>query len=115
MFGEFAIKILYGVEYLPAATPLKIITWYTAFSYLGVARNAWLVSNNKQKYIKFMYIPAVLINVFLNALLIPVWGASGAALASLITELSTCLLLPACLKEMRPNAKLMLEGILLKK
>ena len=77
IFGEFGIWLLYGEEYLPAAIPLKIITWYTAFSYFGVARNAWMVCSEKQKYLKYMYIVAAILNVILNFAFIPLWGASG--------------------------------------
>lgn len=114
VFGKQAILILYGKEYLPSVAPLKVVTWYTAFSYLGVARSAWIVCEDKQKYLKYMYVGAVIINIALNYLLIPIWGASGAALASLITEISTSMLLPCFFKDMRPNVKLMVEGILLK-
>ncbi len=114
LFGNIGIRILYGKEYLPAALPLKIITWYTAFSYLGVARNAWIVSEGKQKYLKYIYVFAAVLNVALNVIFIPIWGASGAAVASLITQIFTGILLPYCIKELRPNAKLMLEAIILK-
>lgn len=114
ILGDFAIRILYGEAYLPAAAPLKIVTWYTAFSYFGIARNAWFVCNEMQKYLKFMYIGAAIINVAMNVALIPLWGASGAALASLVTQLFTSIILPYCIKDLRPNAKLMLEAIFLK-
>ena len=35
LFGKIAIITLYGVEYEASSEPLKIITWYTIFSYLG--------------------------------------------------------------------------------
>lgn len=114
IFAKPFVGILYGEEYLPAVTPLRIVVWYTAFSYLGVARNAWIVSENKQKYLKYLYISAAVINVVLNFVLIPWLGASGAALASLITQMSTTLLLPALIPALRPNAKLMLEALALK-
>lgn len=114
IFAKPVVGILYGEEYLPAVTPLRIVVWYTAFSYLGVARNAWIVSENKQKYLKYLYISAAVINVVLNFVLIPWLGASGAALASLITQMSTTLLLPALIPALRPNAKLMLEALALK-
>lgn len=114
LFGDIAIGILYGEAFKPAALPLKIVTWYTAFSYLGVARNAWMVCNQKQKYIKRLYIFAVIINVCLNYILIPVWGAAGAAFASLVTQMFTSIILPLFVKATRPNAILMLEAILLK-
>ena len=114
LLGDFVIKTLYGDVFAPAVAPLKIATWYTAFSYLGVARNAWIVSTNNQKYLKYMYFGAAIINVCLNYVLIPLWGASGAALASLITQLFTSIVLPMCFKGMRPNVKLMIDAILLK-
>lgn len=114
IFGEFIVKVLYGEAYMPAATPLKVITWYTAFSYFGVARNAWMVCNDKQKYLKYMYIFAAILNVILNLVMIPVWGATGAAAASLVTQIFTSIVLPYCIRDLRPNAKLMLEAIILK-
>lgn len=112
--GDIAIKILYGSDYAPATMPLKIITWYTAFSYFGTARGAWMVCNKKQHYLKYMYIFAAVLNVSLNLLMIPYMGPSGAALASLITQIFTSIVLPYCIKDLRPNAKLMIDAILLR-
>lgn len=112
--GEYIIRVLYGKEYLSAVSPLKMVTWYTAFSYLGVARNAWIVCKNSQKYLKYIYFSAAVINVLLNLLFIPILGATGAALASLITQIFTSIILPFFYKDLRENSKLMLEAILLK-
>ena len=108
------VLILYGKTYLPAVEPLRIVVWYTAFSHLGVARNAWMVCENKQKYLKYLYISAAVINVILNLVLIPLWGASGAAAASLITQAATTILLPALIRPLRPNAKLMMDAVALR-
>ena len=54
-------------------------------------------------------------NVILNACLIPAWGEIGAAAASLITQVSTIFVFPVMIKELRPNVKLMLEGIVFRK
>ncbi|MBQ9805826.1 MAG: flippase [Clostridia bacterium] len=114
LLGDIAVNILYGEAYMPATLPLKIITFYTAFSYLGVARNAWIVCRNQQKYLKTLYLGAAVLNVFLNFIFIPIWGTSGAAAASLITQIFTSLILPLFVKALRPNAILMLEAITLK-
>ena len=108
------VNILYGSAYEPTVAPLRIITWYTAFSYLGVARNAWIVCEHKQHYLKYLYLGAAITNIALNAILIPQWGASGAAMASLLTQVSTILVFPALLKDLRPNVKLMIDAIFLK-
>lgn len=113
-FAPLIIRILYGQAYLPSINPLRFITWYTAFSYLGVARNAWLVCKNRQQYLKYIYFAAILANIALNLILIPLLGASGAALASLISQMLTSIILPLCIKGLRENSIMMLKAILLK-
>lgn len=108
------VSILYGAAYLPVIGPLRIVVWYTAFSYLGVARNAWMVCMDRQKYLKWLYLAAAVLNVGLNALMIPLWGPAGAALASLITQIATTVILPALIRPLRPNARLMIEAAMLK-
>ena len=110
----FIVLILYGEAYLNAVNPLRVVTWYTAFSYLGVARNAWVVCEDKQKYLIWVYSSAAVANVILNFIFIPVFKASGAALASLIAQVITTMVVPFFIKDLRPNAKLMLEAMLLK-
>lgn len=108
------IRILYGEEFLLTVAPLRIVVWYVAFSYLGVARDAWVVCEKKQKYLKYLYAGSAVLNVLLNFLLIPVIGVCGASLASLITQISTIFVFPSMIKDMRPNVKLMWEAIRLK-
>ena len=115
IFAPLVVNILYGKDYMPAVNPLRIITWYTAFSYLGVARDSWILCKGKQKYLKYIYSTAAIINVLLNACLIPVWGTSGAAVASLIAQLLTSIILPLLIRPLRENAVLMLEAISFKK
>jgi len=114
LFGKTAIRILYGESYLPAAAPLRVITWYVAFSYLGVARNAWIVGENLQRYNTPIYVGAALTNIVLNLLLIPLWQESGAAAASLITQISTIFVFPLFIKPMRKNTKMMVDALFLK-
>lgn len=114
LLADPLVRILYGENYGPSVTPLRIVVWYTAFSYLGGARNAWVVSENKQKYLKYLYCGAAVINVVLNAVMIPAYGTVGAAVASLITQISTTVLIPALIPALRPNARLMLDALMLK-
>lgn len=115
LFGKFAVVLIYGAEYEPSANLLKIIAWYTIFSYLGVARDAWIVCTEAQKYLKYIYISAAVSNVILNLIFIPIWGAAGAAVASLLTQILTGMVLPCFIKQMRPNVKLMAEAFMLRK
>lgn len=108
------VLLLYGEAYLPAAAPLRVITWYTAFSYLGVARNAWIVCENRQKYLFWVYAAAAVSNVLLNCLCIPLWGAVGAAAASLAAQIISAAAAPLLVKGLRENAVLMLEAVMFK-
>lgn len=114
IFGKLIIQLLYGDPYLPAVAPLRVITWYTAFSYLGVARNAWVVCENKQKYLTPIYISAAVANVVLNFVFIPLWGTVGAAFASLVAQIVTVMIAPFFIKGMRENSIMMLDAILLR-
>ena len=114
VFAKIIVKMLYGNAYLPTVNPLRIITWYTAFSYLGLARNAWIVCKNKQKYLTPVYASAALANVVLNLIFIPLYGASGAAVASLIAQILTTLVIPFMIPALKENSKLMIEAILFK-
>ena len=114
VFAKVIVKILYGNAYLPTVNPLRIITWYTAFSYLGLARNAWIVCENKQKYLTPVYASAALANVILNLIFIPLYGASGAAAASLIAQILTTIVVPFMIPALKENSKLMIEAILFK-
>lgn len=112
LFADKIVSILYGTNYSAAAAPLRIITWYTAFSYLGVARNAWVVAQNKQKHLLKIYSTAAISNIVLNWLLIPSYGAVGAASASLVAQIVTIMIAPFFVRELRPNAFMMVEAVL---
>lgn len=114
IFSKEIIVIMYGEAYLPAVRPLRIIVWYTAFSYLGVARNAWIVCKERQKYLIYIYIASAALNVILNIFLIPSYGSVGAAVASLVAQISTTMIVPFFVKDLRENVKMMIEAIGLK-
>jgi O-antigen/teichoic acid export membrane protein len=111
IFGNWGIELLYGKNYAAAGMPLKIITWYTAFAYLGVARNAWIVSEEKQKYLTIINVCGAMANVTLNFFLIPLCGAIGAAIASVITEFTTNFIIGFILKPIHRNNYLMVKAL----
>ena len=110
-FGKYIILLLYGIEYLPAAIPFRILTWYTMFSYLGVARGIWVVCEDLQKKSIYISVVSAFFNVILNLVLIPRMGASGAALATLMTECCAVFVFPLFKREYHANIKLMLKSM----
>ena len=111
LFSKPIILLLYGNSYYSAVPVLSILTWYVMFSYLGVARNTWIISMNKQNKLTYIYFLCAILNIILNYLLIPLYGASGAAFASLITQFSTVFIFPLFIREIRKNTFLMVKGI----
>lgn len=114
IFSKFVILILYGEAYLPARSALVITVWYCAFSYLGSAKNVWMICENKMKYETILTFIGMICNIVLNYILIPVFGIVGAAIATLLTQVITNFLLMFIFKETRENAILIYESIILK-
>ena len=111
LFSKYIINLIYGSEYIGAVSPLRTIVWYTTFSYLGSVRNIWILSQNLQRYLWIINLSGAIANVVLNYFMIPIWGADGAAIASLITQIFTNVIIGYIIKPIRPNNKLMLSGL----
>jgi O-antigen/teichoic acid export membrane protein len=105
------IKLLYGSQYAPASPALRLIVWYTTFSYLGSVRNIWILSENKQKYLWILNLSGALMNVALNAVLIPTWGIMGASFASLVTQIFTNVIMNILVYPIRENNVLMWKSL----
>ena len=111
IFSPLIIKIMYGKEYSLAIPVLRVVVWYTTFSYLGSARNIWVMAEEKQKYLWIMNLSGAIINIILNLILIPVYNIVGAAIASLITQIFTNIIIGFIIKPIRENNKLMIQAL----
>ena len=105
------VLILYGSKYINSITPLQIAVWFSTFSYYGAVRNIWILAENKQRYLWIINLSGAILNVVLNAILIPFFGASGAASASLVTQVFTNVIIGYILKPISYNNKLMYKGL----
>lgn len=114
IFAEIVVFILYGNGYAPAVVALKIVVWYSTFSYLGAVRGVWVLAEDKQKYLWIINLAGASANVILNAALIPIWGVNGAAVASLVTQMFTNVIMGWILKPIRPSNRLMIQSLSLK-
>lgn len=105
------IHIMYGASYQASAAILRIIVWFTTFSYLGSVRNIWILAEHKHQYLWKINILGALANVLLNFILIPYFGAIGAAIASLFTQFFTNVIVGFIIKPIRKNNDLMLKSL----
>ena len=85
LFSDWIIHNLYGNEFAKSVVILQIYAWASVFVFMGVANHKWLLIENCQKYILLTTLLGMIINIVCNIILIPLYGASGAAVASLIS------------------------------
>jgi polysaccharide transporter, PST family len=109
------IRLLYGQEYQGAGSVLVISIWAGVFVFQGLARSKWLVAENLQKYAYLFTGIGVIINIILNLILIPKYEASGAAIATLITQFTVVIPAPLLLKKTRVSSVMILQSFFFKK
>ena len=83
--ADWIIYILYGNEYIESVIILKIYVWAGIFVSMSLANNKWMVIENFQNYILLTTLLGMSSNIICNVILIPLYGASGAAIATLIS------------------------------
>ena len=82
------IKLVYGNEYQNAATVLSIHCWAGVFIFWGQVSNIWYLLENLNHYTMYRCLIGAVINVSLNLFLIPRYGAKGAAISTLVTQIA---------------------------
>ncbi len=111
LLSPIIIKIMYGEEFAASVNALRIVVWFTTFSYLGSVRNVWMLAENKQKYLWIINLSGALGNVILNLILIPIMGVNGAAVASLCTQIFANVIIGYIVRPISFNNKLMVRGL----
>jgi len=105
------VSLLYGEAYAGTAGILAVAVWYITFGHYGSVRNIWILAEQKQKYLTGINIVGAFANVLLNLCLIPLWGGIGAAIASVVTQFFTNVVIGFICKPIRYNNRLMIQGL----
>jgi PST family polysaccharide transporter len=79
------VQFLFGSTFANAASVLAIHSWAGIFVALGVASGRWFVNEELQMLQLYKTLAGALANILLNILLIPKFGATGAAVATLLS------------------------------
>ena len=86
LFSSEIVGVLYGGEYHSTAAVLSIHCWAGVFLFLGVVSNMWFLLENLNHYTLYRCIVGATVNVGLNLVLIPEYGAKGAAISTLVAQ-----------------------------
>jgi len=106
------IKILYGEKFLDAASILSILSFiiFISFWMSGVSRRQAI---DMQKLALFATILSAMSNVILNFIFIPIYGAKGAAIVSVLNQLIAGPFFAFVHPKARENFYIVLKGLLL--
>jgi O-antigen/teichoic acid export membrane protein len=85
IYSREVIQVIFGSNFINAESALKIYIWSTVFVFIGSVNGKWLLTENYYKYIFINTLLGALLNILLNFLLIPLYGISGAAIATIIS------------------------------
>ena len=111
LLAGWLIRLFYGSGYAASVPILRLAVWYTTFSYIGAVRDVWILAENQQQMLWKVNLSGAVLNVALNALLIPRYHAMGAAAASLATQIFTNVIIGFVVKPLRENNVLLLKSL----
>ena len=101
-FSEILIESLYGAEYIASGKILTIHIWSCLIVFSAVVSGAWFVINRLEKYSFYRTGTGAIVNIALNFMLIPVYGALGAAVATLIAKFIASYLMNGMFAKTKP-------------
>ncbi len=104
--APWVMKLLYGEAYIGAADVLSIHIWAGVFVFLGVASGKWFLAENYIKKNFYRTLLGMIVNVVLNILMIPMYGIIGAAIATLLGQITANLLYDVFDKQTYKSLKL---------
>jgi PST family polysaccharide transporter len=107
------VNLLYGEGYAQAGTVLAIHIWASLFVFVGLASSKWFLAENMQLQSMYRTGVGAAINVGANFVLIPRYGAVGAALATLMAQMLPWLLLDPMRAETRRIMRMRVRALLI--
>jgi PST family polysaccharide transporter len=106
------VVLLFGKGFMEAGPVLAIHIWASLFVFFGVAQGPWDLAENLTKLALCRISLGALLNIVLNVYLIPLYGAIGAAVATVASQAFAAFLLNAAHVKTRPIFFAQLRAIL---
>ncbi len=85
ILGESAIILLFGRDYLPSVAVIKVLALSLLPNFLNYIMSATLISMNRQKEVVLAALIGAIVALVSCFILIPRWGAVGAAAALVVS------------------------------
>ncbi|WP_115719143.1 flippase [Gallaecimonas mangrovi] len=111
LLSSYIISILYGNEFKGAGILLALMSFRLFFTNFGVSRSIFILNENMLKYSFFTEGVGTIINIILNVIFIPKFGAIGAILTTFVSYAFSIFIIDLISSPTRDNALLMLKSI----
>lgn len=83
--SKFVVVLLFGNDYASSSLSLAIHVWAGIFVFIGIASSKILILESAQKIYLIQTSIGALTNILLNIYLIPIYGAVGSSIATLLS------------------------------
>mgnify|MGYP006271731519 CR=1 FL=1 len=113
VLAPWAMTLLYGAEYGDAGIVLTLHIWAGLFVSLGIASARWLLNEGMTRFTLVRTVAGVVVNIGLNAILIPRYGPAGAAFTTVISHSVSDMLAHVTIGRARPLFKMQARALLL--
>lgn len=94
------LNLLYGAEFTPGAPALQVLIWTTLIMSVGTMYGFTLIAAGKRSTYMWGVAIGALVNVIVNAALIPRFSAVGAALGTVIAEFTVLIFMYVAMNRM---------------
>jgi O-antigen/teichoic acid export membrane protein len=84
--ADLIFQLFFVDKYDDSIPVFKVLVWYLAIVFIYGPISNSLVAKNKVVFLVYLNLIMIVLNVLLNFFLIPVYGAKGAAMATIICE-----------------------------
>ncbi|MEQ8972295.1 MAG: flippase [Coleofasciculus sp. C1-SOL-03] len=110
LLSPYLIGLLYGQSYASSASILSLYIWAQFGSNFGLARSVYLAVESILQYSLYLSGVGALINIVINWILIPRFGAIGATMATLITYFIVIVIMNFYFSELRLVGKMIFRS-----
>ncbi|MDY6922263.1 MAG: flippase [Pseudomonadota bacterium] len=107
------VTLLFGEAYAASATVLSIHIWAGVFVFMRALASKWIIAHGLMKYSLLSHGLGAIINIVVNLIAIPRWGALGAAWATVVSYATASYLVFWLAPATRPIAGFMSRSLLL--
>ncbi len=93
LLSGFVIKLMYGYAYEEAIPVLNIYVLTCIPIFMGLGQGLWLLNERKSYLAPLQTITGAVVSIITNLIFLPLWGIEGAAVAAVLSQVSSCFLI----------------------